>query len=137
MNIGASSVYTLIRKELMALKLEASTLGQAMKQVAHQSALEEVVRRHAETEAKLAMVADSLLALQARLDGIVIAQQQAAAAHLMLLQVRAEIRRLYDAEFSMIMQPLLDRSKGTHESWASPLRAAYRSTNYLIICGQL
>lgn len=85
---GTSSVYDLIKKELLALKVETSTLGMLIKQSAPQSALQEAVRKEAETEAKLVLAADTIRALELRLNALEIVQEQAASMHKLLLQVR-------------------------------------------------
>eukprot|EP00892_Ulva_mutabilis_P003845 jgi/Ulvmu1/1832/UM119_0051.1 len=91
---GSASVYDLIKKELLALKLETSTLSMSLKQAAPQAALQEAVRKHAETEAKLAFVLDTLLALETRVDGLVAAQRKAASTQLLQLQAACGVMAL-------------------------------------------
>lgn len=85
-------MYDLIKKELLALKLETSTLSMSMKQAAPQASLQEAVRKHAETEAKLAFVMETLLALQTRLDSFSASKKEEHAMQVLQLQVRDNLR---------------------------------------------
>jgi len=84
---GSASVYDLIKKELLALKVETSTLSMSMKKVAPQASLQEVVKKHAETEAKLTFVMDTLLMLEARMDVVALAQNSEHSSYRRQLQV--------------------------------------------------
>lgn len=84
---GVVSVYDQIKKELMALKIDTSSLAASLKRVASHAALQEAIRRHAETDAKLALVAKALVSLEERLESVVVEQHQAAAAYRVHLQV--------------------------------------------------
>lgn len=110
---GTSSVYDLIKKELLALKVETSTLGMLMKQAAPQSALQEVVRKHAQTEAKLVLAADTIRALELRLNALEIVHEQAAATHKLHLRVRLHAKIFWGLDLVEAVCAVLEWGTGT------------------------